>query len=362
MPEAPLTPAAVYAAQPHVTVDGREPEMLRDLLQAVALRESEGGLAALELRLAATATETGSGLGLSIAEGAVIDLGQELRLEMGPENDRTPMFTGRVSAMELLVEEGDQPQLVVQAEDALMRERRRRFSRLHPAGRLRDILGAVATETGLDPVIRGLDQRVAAQVQLNESNLAFLRRLLADHDADLRVVGNELRIAPRGEIREDSVSLRLGSQLHRVSITADLADQVSRVTLSGFDVAGGRPVTATSGAGAALGPGRPGRSGAQLLAEARSGGAEHVGGRQVHDQAEAQAIANAAFARLARRFVTLEAVASGNPRIRVGTHLTVEGAGRRFSNTYYVTSTLHRYDTAEGYVTELTAECAWLGS
>lgn len=361
MPEAPLTPAALYAAQPRITIGGREEEMLRDLLLAVALREAEGGLAALEIRLAATAMETERGLGLRLAEGAVLDFSQELRLAMGPEDDRTEMFSGRVSAIELLLEEGDQPQLVVQAEDALMRERRHRFSRLHPAGKLSGILDAVARETGLTPVIAGLDQTVGPQVQLNESNLAFLRRLLADRDADMRVVGGELRIAPRRDIRQGAVSLRLGGQLHRLSVTADLADQVSRVTLAGFDAARGRPVTATSGAGAALGPGR-GRTGAQLLAATLGERAEHIGGRQVHDQAEAQALADAAFARLGRRFLRLEAVASGNPRIRVGTHLAVEGAGRRFSNTYYVTGTLHRYDTAEGYMTEITAECAHLGS
>ncbi len=157
MPEAPLTPAAVHAAQPRLLVDGREEEMPRDLLLAAALREEEGGLASLELRFAATAVEAGSGLGLSLAEGAVIDLGQELRLAMGPEHDRTEMFAGRVSALELLVEEGDQPQLVVRAEDALMRERRRRFSRLHPAGRLRDIAGMMRVPRS--PICRSMVSR-----------------------------------------------------------------------------------------------------------------------------------------------------------------------------------------------------------
>ena len=58
----------------------------------------------------------------------------------------------------------------------------------------------------------------------------------------------------------------------------------------------------------------------------------------------------------------VDATVAGNPAIRVGTHLQIENAGTRFSNTYYVTSTLHRYDTADGYATELTAESAYLGN
>ena len=85
------------------------------------------------------------------------------------------------------------------------------------------------------------------------------------------------------------------------------------------------------------GPG-DGRTARRLLTRWASERAEHIGGRQVPDRTEAQALADAAFARTSRRFVMLEATVAGNPAIRVGTHLQVEGAGTRFSNTYYVTS------------------------
>jgi len=54
-------------------------------------------------------------------------------------------------------------------------------------------------------------------------------------------------------------------------------------------------------------------------------------------------------------------VAEGNPLLRVGSYLTLSGLGPRFSNTYYTTSTVHRFDSAAGYRTEFTAECAYLG-
>jgi uncharacterized protein len=358
--EALLTERPILSAPPHLTIDGQADEMLRDLLLTVHLRETEGGLAALEARFAASAAQQGRGLALALAEGGVLDFGKELRLAMGPEEGPSELFSGRISALELQLEDGDQLQILVHAEDALMRERHRRRSRLHPAGPLRDILEDVAAESGLTPVIRGLDRSVDPQVQLNESNLAFLRRLLADHDADLQVVGTELHMAPRRTIRRGTVTLRVGSLLHRLSVRADLADQVDRVTLAAFEVAQGRPVTVTS-------PERPApASGKELTAAAilrrlGEGRSEHVGGRRVANRSEAQGLADAILARISRRFVTLEATVAGNPAIRVGTHVAVENAGARFSTTYYVTAALHRYDTTDGYVTELTAESAALG-
>ena len=55
-------------------------------------------------------------------------------------------------------------------------------------------------------------------------------------------------------------------------------------------------------------------------------------------------------------------VAEGNPALRVGSYLTLTGLGPRFSNTYYATATVHRFDTEKGYETEFTAECAYLGA
>jgi len=80
------------------------------------------------------------------------------------------------------------------------------------------------------------------------------------------------------------------------------------------------------------------------------------------DQPDAQALVDAEFAQRSRRFVVARGVAEGNPMLRVGTYLTLTGLGPRFSNTYYTTAAVHRFDTEKGYATEFTAECAYLGA
>jgi phage protein D len=361
MPEIALAPTTIYSARPVIEVARQRPEVVQRLLLAMEMREAEGGLSSLELRFLNVATHERGGVDLAFehSDTDLLALGTAIRVLAGDEGDPMEIFAGAISAVEFVFEEDGQPELCLHAEDALMGQRMRRFTRSHAAGPLRDILEDLALETGLTPTIRGLTNRVDMQIQLNESNLAFMRRLLVDYDADMQVVGEELHIAPRSEVQRGSLTLAMGSQLNRVRICADLADQVTSVTHSGFDVGQGRPVSAES-ARIELGPGS-GRTGSDFLAEAFGTRAEHLGDRAVHDQAEAEALAAAAHARRARRFVTLEGTCAGNPALRVGTHVTIEGLGPRFSNTYYVTSACHRFDRSVGYQTDFTAECGYFG-
>jgi phage protein D len=197
-------------------------------------------------------------------------------------------------------------------------------------------------------------------MQLNESDLAFLRRLLRRHDADLQVVGKELHVSARLDVKRGTLDLELHSQLRQVRVTADLTDQMTAATVTGWDAVAGKRVSATS-KGANGGPGA-GRTGAQVLRDTLGERSEHLGHLAVTTQEEAQALADTAFDRRARRFVRLDGTAEGNPALRVGTHINLTGVSRRFDNTYYVVSACHRFDVKRGYETDFEAECAFLGA
>jgi phage protein D len=98
-----------------------------------------------------------------------------------------------------------------------------------------------------------------------------------------------------------------------------------------------------------------------VLRDALGERSEHLGEVPATTDEEARAIATAAFDQRARRFVCVEGTAEGNPALRVGTHVSLQGMGRRYDNTYYVVRACHRYDLTRGYETDFEAECAFLG-
>lgn len=354
---------AIYAARPRVEVDGIEDRMVAACLVEMEATETAGGLSALELRLLNVAEVEGQGAVYPFETDAnpLIDLGKPIRVVWGDNYDPQEVFRGTITGLEFVGEGGSPPHLVVLAEDGLQAARLARRTKLHEVATLDDLVAGVAAPLGLRVVSAGLTQPVGQELQLNETDLGFLRRVCGRFDTDLQMVGDALQVSPRRAVDRGTLALELGVTLTRVRALADLADQVTGVTLGGWDPETGETFQLEAGAGADLGPGT-GRTGAQLLARSFGPRVAHLGAVEVASQAEGQAVADAMAAARARRFVTVEGEATGDPRLRVGTKLALTGLGPRFDNTYYVTEARHRFDQAEGYRTEFRAECGFWGA
>jgi Bacteriophage probable baseplate hub protein len=359
MPETPLSDLSAYSAKPTIRVDGEALAKVTELALALELRESEGGMSALELRLSNVASDPEGGSDFAFEDDGILRLGAALAIYSGDETAPQEIFRGAITGLEAEFPEKAPAEIVVLAEDVFQRARMKRRTALHENVSIRDVASDLASQLNLTPVVTGFSDTIGTWMQLNESDLAFLRRILERYDGDLQVVGTELHVSPRGDVQRGTIELELHGQLRRARVLADLAHQVNEVTVTGWDPVQGKRVRSTS-TGAHAGPGA-GRTGAEQISDALGARSEHIGYLAVSRDAEAQALADAAFDRRARRFVRVEGTAEGNAALRVGAHLRLKGLGPRFDNVYYVTHACHRWDVANAYETDFEAECAFLG-
>lgn len=350
----------VYAARPTLRFGGEEDVRAGELLLSMLMEEGEGGLRSLALTLSNWASTADNDAGPAFPAGSRLRLGAALEVYSGDQTAPREIFRGTITAIEERYRAGNAPEIAVLAEDVLQRARLARRSRVFRDRSPADVVRAVAAELGLQPVVAGLEAPVATWVQLDQTDLAFLRRLLSRLDADLQVVGEEIHVSPRGEVERGSIGLNALTDLHWLEVGADLAEQVSQVSVRGWDEVAGRAVLGEAGALTHPGPGR-GRDGPGVLRDAFGERPDNLGHLAARSREEAVALAQAAFDHRARRFVRARGATEGNPRLRVGTTLGLSGTGERFDNDYYVTCTRHRFDLREGYRTEFEAECAYLG-
>ena len=359
MAEAPLSEHALYTARPTIRINGTEQERINGLMTALEMTEHEDGLSTLEMKVDNVTSDAAGNSDYAFEDEASFKLGDTITVYCGVTSEPTEIFRGVISALEAEFTEDGVPTLTALAEDTLQKARLKRRTRTYDDQSIADIARTMAGDLGLTPQISGFAEPIGTQVQLNESDLAFLRRLLARYDGDVQVVGGELHVSPRKDVRRGTVELAWHSQLRRVTVLADLAHQVNEITVTGWDPSRGQRINSRS-TGFQQGPGS-GRWGGDLLSDALGRRSHQIGHLVVATDDEARALADASFDERQRRFVTARGTAEGNPSIRAGTHVRLTNLSARFVNTYYVTQCCHRYDLERGYETDFTAESAFLG-
>jgi phage protein D len=350
-------------AGPTVFVDGQQRPAIDRAIVAMRMREAVGGLSSLELKILDTSPADG-GRGFTFANETLLKLGSAIKVCSGRKGKPQEIFDGVATALEIETGPDANPTFTVLAEDKLQRARKTRRSRVFENMNPAELVRRIASDHGLDAQVRdGLDRPTTTWAQVNESDLAFIRRVLDRFDADFHVTRGVMQAGPRArEPREprEGIELSLREGLVWARVTADLADQTGRVRLSSWNPADGTRVDgiATSGE---FGPGS-GRTGPALLAQAFGGEfAEHVGHQGPMRQDEADAVARALFSQRARRFMRVDATAQGDGRLRVGAWIKLDGVNPLFAGSFVVTETCHRFDLTHGYMTDLIAEGAYLG-
>jgi phage protein D len=212
MPESPLSALALYTARPTIRINGAEKDRVTGLLLAMEMTEHEDGLSTLELRLNNIASNAAGESDFAFEDEASFKLGDTVNVYCGEESAPTEIFRGIISALEAEFPEDSAPTITALAEDTLQKARMKRRTRTYDDRSIADIARTIAGDLGLTPQITGFTDPVGTQVQLNESDLAFLRRLLARYDGDLQVVGGELHVSPRKDVQRGTVELTLDAE------------------------------------------------------------------------------------------------------------------------------------------------------
>jgi hypothetical protein len=285
----PTDETRIYVATPTIRLGGEDNERMSALLTNMVMNEQEGGLSSLELRLSNSASLESGSAEYAFDDGSELKLGAELVVGGGSVSSPIEIFRGVVTGIEGVFDTDKPPELIVLAEDSLQKLRCKRRTKVYEDQSLGDIAQAIAGDHGLTPQIDGIDENFGTQVQLNETDLGFLRRLLARVDADLQVVGTDLQISKRASVRRGEIELALGGDLKSARVLADLAHQITKSTAKGWDVSGGS-VLDGDGQENALGPGT-GKKGSEVMPDALGDRTHHTCHHFSFNQAEVDAIA-----------------------------------------------------------------------
>jgi phage protein D len=352
------------ATLPELKVDGQaNAELARDLAR-LSIEEDIEGMKRLQFSLIAIGARAGQAdEQLNWLDGQVLDFGKEINVSMGPSDARTQVFSGKVSRLELNLQQGRSPELDCHAEDRLMDLRMTRrfktFERVSDA----DLVREIASQHGLNANVDANGPTYDLVQQWNQSNLAFLRERARRLAADVWIEDNNLHLASRDHRQGSRVTLIQGNNLLQARLAADLAHQRSKVIAGGYDDSAKDAISEEAGSDAIAAEAQGNRHGVEVLERAFDSRDSYRVRDVPLDSQQATSLARAALLTRARRFVTVTGVADGTPGLGVGSLLRLERVGALFEGDgFYVTQVRHQFDLTHGYRTHFEAERAWIGS
>jgi phage protein D len=354
MPTAPSS--GLQTARPTLIVAGQEQPTLTGGLLSLIIVEQTTGLYRCEARFGNWGT-VDNNLQFLYFDRRTLDFGKEFRVALG-ENT---IFHGKIMGLEATFPEGTPPELTVLAEDSLQDLRMTRRTRTFAEASDTEVCTQIANEHGLSPHIDVTGPTYQVLAQVNQSDLAFLRERAQTIGAELWLEGKTLHVAARTTRQGQTLQMKHGKELRAFTVCADMAMQRTSVTATGWDVAGKAALHYEATESAISNELNGDSSGASILTTAIGQRKESLAHTVPLNSQEAQAVAEAYFRLLARRFVVGRGVAEPDARLRVGVTVDLQGLGPLFSGRYYLVEVMHRFDGSKGFRTEFCAERPGLG-
>lgn len=329
-------------------------------LLSLTVQENTDGLYRCEVTFTNWGAET-NGDRYVLFDKAVLDFGQTLSIDMGDGDAQSTVFTGRITAMEGRYPQQSPPELLLLAEDRLQDLRMVRRTRSFENKDLKVLFRQISSEHGLQLDMDFQGPNFGILTQVNQTDLAFMRDCLRRVDAELWMEDRNLFVRKRSAREGEEITFVYGYRLLEFSVTADLAGQRSSVVVSGWDVASKESMMHEAAGNTIQNELGSDTGGGQILSDKFGSRVQRIVHEVPLSNSETLELAESEYRRMSRKFVVGHGQADGDGRIRVGRKIRLEGLGKYFNGSYYVSEVSHSFDTRHGYRTYFQVEKPGIG-
>jgi phage protein D len=280
-----------------------------------------------------------------------LQLGKDLEIKVAGKGERatTSIFKGQIAAVE--PEFGAQGVVIsIRAYDKAHKLNRQRKTRTFQQMSASDMIRKIAGESGLQAAnVESTSVVHEFFQQSNETDWDFMWRLALMHDFEVVVKDTTLEFRPANKGgSEPAVALKYQDTMISFRPRMSGVQQPKTVNIRAWDPKSKKVVTGTSANGTTSS-----QAGVQRakVSNDLGGGTTAIADRVAANNGEANELAKSTLNRMSDAFYEADGVAFGNPKIKAGGKIQVQGVGQQFSGAYTVTSSTHSYRGASGYQT-----------
>ncbi len=276
--------------------------------------------------------------------------GNAVEVDMGYRDNMKTLFKGEITGLEPDFPHEQSPTLTVTGYDRRHRLMARRKTRTFLSMKDSEIAGQIAADWSLTPEVEDTRVTLDYVLQHNQTDFEFLQERARRIGHEMVVTDRVLHFRPRKSDGRAVLTLSRDVELLDFSARLTTMGQVEEVYVQGWSAKEKKDVVAKSRIGDERQMGGS-ASGPAATRRAFSGTGGTAVNTPVLSQAEADQLAQGWFGEMALSYVEGYGKCIGEPDLRAGILVDIEGVGRRFSGSYYVTSTEHSYRPTVGYRT-----------
>jgi phage protein D len=281
--------------------------------------------------------------------------GNPVEIAFGYRDKKKTSLSGEITGVEPEFPESQPPTLTIRGYDRRHRLMRSRRSRSFTNCKDSDIASQLASDANLRPQVEDSRVTLPYVLQHNQTDLEFLVTRARRINFEVVVTDRDLLFRPRKIADTAELTLHREVELLQFRPRLTTLGQVPQLEVRGWDPTTKQEIIGHAGIG----------DEPQLMAGSNSGPSATQRAfntsksarvtTPVQSQDEADEMAKRSFAEMALRYIRADGVCIGEPRMRAGTIVSVEGIGDRFSGSYYVLSVEHSFQPKKGYRTYFSA-------
>jgi phage protein D len=291
-----------------------------------------------------------------LIDSEIFDIGNRLQVFAGFERDAlSPIFDGEIVSLEMELKGFGTTTILIKCLDKSHRLHRGRQARSWTNTKDSDVVKKICAEFGFETDIKETKKVQDWIFQNNQTNWEFMNELAARNGYRLNLDGyNKLSFRPISAPPKGSeIKLEWGETLRSFRPRVNASAQVDEVIVRSWDPKQKKPIIGK--ARKADGVPVVGLGNGPDLAGRAFGPAKMVVcDRPVHSDSEAEMVAQSICDELGGTFLEADGVCVGNPKLKAGAKVSITNIGKRFSGTYFVTSSVHTYSATEGFSTLFT--------
>jgi phage protein D/phage baseplate assembly protein gpV len=293
---------------------------------------------------------------LAWANDSSLDIGKsvEIEFETTPWDEessvRTSVIKAEITALEPDFSAEGLTTMTLRGYDKSHRLHRGRQTRTFLQVKDSDLAQTIAGEAGLSAQVDATTVTYEYVLQSNQTNMEFLRSRAERNGYQVFAADGNLYFKKGDFTLGDGPTLTFMDDLFSFHPCYTAGHQADKMTVRSWDPKQKQAISSQKTPNAALNQGGYGQTGGAKASSAFGSAEEVIVDRPVFTADEATAFATGLSDDISREFVQAEGVCDGDPRVKAGWSITIQGVASRFSGKYFVTSATHVW-SGEGYRT-----------